>query len=196
MLILSDKKPLGKGRHRLCHAHPDDANKCIKTVHFWGAGGRAELDRELKYYRHLQKTLKDWSGIPRFFGEIETDIGTGYVYELIRSDNGETAKTMCSLMKECTTREEAERIFAALKQLLKYLADNHVCTMNMKPYNILFRKKADGTYRAVVCDNLGEATLIPPARTFNWANKQKLRRQWKRFLRLGDVRAFKEKYGL
>ncbi|WP_252496645.1 YrbL family protein, partial [Escherichia coli] len=78
MIRLSEQSPLGTGRHRKCYAHPEDAQRCIKIVYHRGDGGDKEIRRELKYYAHLGRRLKDWSGIPRYHGTVETDCGTGY----------------------------------------------------------------------------------------------------------------------
>ncbi|STP69690.1 protein [Escherichia coli] len=72
MIRLSEQSPLGTGRHRKCYAHPEDAQRCIKIVYHRGDGGDKEIRRELKYYAHLGRRLKDWSGIlnrPGFPGE-------------------------------------------------------------------------------------------------------------------------------
>lgn len=76
MIRLSEQNPLGTGRHRKCYAHPEDAQRCIKIVYHRGDGGDKEIRRELKYYAHLGRRLKDWSGIPRYHGTVETDCGT------------------------------------------------------------------------------------------------------------------------
>ena len=68
MIRLSEQSPLGTGRHRKCYAHPEDAQRCIKIVYHRGDGGDKEIRRELKYYAHLGRRLKDWSGIPRYHG--------------------------------------------------------------------------------------------------------------------------------
>lgn len=63
MIRLSEQSPLGTGRHRKCYAHPEDAQRCIKIVYHRGDGGDKEIRRELKYYAHLGRRLKDWSGV-------------------------------------------------------------------------------------------------------------------------------------
>ena len=94
MIRLSAETPLGTGRHRKCYAHPDDAQRCIKIVYNSGHGGDKETQRELKYYAHLSRYLKDWSGIPRYYGTVETDCGTGYVYDVITDYDGKPSITL------------------------------------------------------------------------------------------------------
>ena len=94
MIRLSEQTPLGTGRHRKCYAHPEDAQRCIKIVYHRGDGGDKEIRRELKYYAHLGRRLKDWSGIPRYHGTVETDCGTGYVYDVIADFDGKPSITL------------------------------------------------------------------------------------------------------
>lgn len=81
MILLSKQTPLGAGRHRKCYTHPDNARRCIKVIYNRDHGGDKEIRRELSYYAHLSRYLTDWSAIPRYYGTVETDCGTGYVYD-------------------------------------------------------------------------------------------------------------------
>ncbi|MDI0585375.1 YrbL family protein, partial [Escherichia coli] len=101
MIRLSEQNPLGTGRHRKCYAHPEDAQRCIKIVYHRGDGGDKEIRRELKYYAHLGRRLKDWSGIPRYHGTVETDCGTGYVYDVIADFDGKPSITLTEFAEQC-----------------------------------------------------------------------------------------------
>lgn len=90
----TDDSLIGKGRHRLCFAHPYDKERCVKIVHSQATGGSKELERELKYYHYLSTYLRDWRGIPRYYGTISTNLGTGYVYDRIVDYDGQTSLTM------------------------------------------------------------------------------------------------------
>ena len=117
MIRLSEQSPLGTGRHRKCYAHPEDAQRCIKIVYHRGDGGDKEIRRELKYYAHLGRRLKDWSGIPRYHGTVETDCGTGYVYDVIADFDGKPSITLTEFAEQCRYEED----IAQLRQLLKQL---------------------------------------------------------------------------
>ena len=83
-----DPLVVGVGRHRACYIHPADTSKCIKVVHNPGEHAFQEIKRELAYYKHLESYLKDWSGLPRFYGEVETNLGRGFVYDRIVDFDG------------------------------------------------------------------------------------------------------------
>ena len=117
MIRLSEQSPLGTGRHRKCYAHPEDAQRCIKIVYHRGDGGDKEIRRELKYYAHLGRRLKDWSGIPRYHGTVETDCGTGYVYDVIADFDGKPSITLTEFAEQCRYEEDIAQLRQILKQL-------------------------------------------------------------------------------
>ncbi|MCH5760695.1 YrbL family protein, partial [Salmonella enterica] len=101
MILLSEQTPLGAGRHRKCYTHPDNARRCIKVIYNRDHGGDKEIRRELSYYAHLSRYLTDWSAIPRYYGTVETDCGTGYVYDMITDFNGAPSITLTEFAAQC-----------------------------------------------------------------------------------------------
>ncbi|EMY0562344.1 PhoP regulatory network protein YrbL [Escherichia coli] len=185
MIRLSEQSPLGTGRHRKCYAHPEDAQRCIKIVYHRGDGGDGgdkEIRRELKYYAHLGRRLKDWSGIPRYHGTVETDCGTGYVYDVIADFDGKPSITLTEFAEQCRYEEDIAQLRQLLKQLKRYLQDNRIVTMSLKPQNILCHRISESEVIPVVCDNIGESTLIPLATWSKWCCLRKQERLWKRFI--------------
>ena len=87
-------EPLGKGLHRTCYPHPEFPDRCIKVVHNFGKGGAKEIVREISYYEHLQTYLADWSGLPCYYGTVETDCGKGYIYDRIIDFDGQASRTL------------------------------------------------------------------------------------------------------
>ena len=79
---------IGKGLHRECFIHPEDINKCIKVV---VNGNQQETEREQSYYKFLQKKKIAWDMLPKFYGNIETNMGLGAVFDLIRDHNGQVS---------------------------------------------------------------------------------------------------------
>lgn len=182
MIRLSQQIPLGTGRHRKCYAHPDDAQRCIKVVYHNGDGGDKETRRELKYYAHLSRHLKDWSGIPRYYGTVETDCGTGYVYDVIADFDGKPSVTLTEFAAQCRYEEDAVVLRQLLKKLKRYLRDNRIVTMTLKPQNVLCHRISESEVIPVICDNIGESTFIPLATWSKWFCERKQERLWERFI--------------
>lgn len=117
MLILSDKALLGTGRHRKCYVHPDNKNLCVKIIYNYDDGGEKEIRRELSYLNHLNKTLSDWSCIPRYYGTVETDLGVGYLYDLVRDFDGKFSENLETKILQCRSDAEWEKIKMVLPKL-------------------------------------------------------------------------------
>lgn len=182
MIYLSDQTPLGTGRHRQCYTHPENAQRCIKIIYNADQSGLKEIKRELRYYAHLSRYLKDWSGIPQYYGTVETDLGTGYVYDIITDFDGKPSVTLKEFADQCRYQHDAALLRETLKTLKRYLHDNHIVTMTLKPQNILCRRISESEIVPVVCDNIGESTLIPLASWFAWFCHRKQARLWERFM--------------
>lgn len=163
MIHLSETKPLGTGRHRKCYSHPTDPARCIKVVYNSESGGDKEIKRELGYYRHLSRRLQDWRGLPRYYGTVETDCGTGYVYDAILDFDGKPSVTMTEFAENCHYEEDFRTLRQLLKALKTYLYENRIVTMTLKPQNILCQRISESEVVPVVCDNIGESTFLPVA---------------------------------
>lgn len=182
MIHLSDSTPLGTGRHRKCYQHPDNAARCIKVVYNSESGGDKEIKRELGYYRHLARRLQDWSGLPRYYGTVETDCGTGYVYDAILDYDGSPSITLTDFAESCRYEEDFRVLRQLLKELKRYLHKNRIVTMTLKPQNILCQRISQSEMVPVICDNIGESTFLPVATWSAWFCHRKQQRLWQRFL--------------
>lgn len=88
---------------------------------------------------------------------------TGYVYDVIADFDGKPSVTLTEFAEQCRYEEDVAQLRQLLKQLKRYLQDNHIVTMSLKPQNILCHRISESEVIPVVCDNIGESTLIPLA---------------------------------
>lgn len=79
MITLSPETMIGKGLHRECFIHPNDKSKCIKVVFY---GNQQETRREQSYYKFLEKRRTPWDMLPKFHGNIETNLGSQEQYSM------------------------------------------------------------------------------------------------------------------
>lgn len=182
MLQLNKEKLIGKGWHRECYEHPNDRDLCIKVV---VNGNNAETNREQAYYRYLTQHLTDWRAVPRFHGNVETNLGQGAVFDLVYDSDGQVSRTLGYYL------ESPERFLknktalnSALAQLKQYQLQHNVLTMSLKPNNLLIQRNDDGAFSAHIIDNLGNADWIPLANYFSWFGSAKIERKWSRFHKL------------
>lgn len=165
--------------HRECYKHPENPSLCIKLI---VKDSPVEIKREKQYYRHLQKRGISWDMIPRYYGDVETNLGPGSVFDLIADHDLAVSK---SLEYYLSSVEQTEKYFRSLSESLKllknYLLDNNIVTMNIKPYNVLCRKNASGIFRLFLIDNIYNSEFIPVSNYVNFFAKLKISRKWRRF---------------
>ena len=179
MLNLEKTALIGKGLHRECYRHPENKKLCVKVI---VAGNTTETRREKKYYRHLEKKGISWDIIPRYYNDIETNLGVGSVFDLIADDNDEVSKTLEYYL---STDEKTEKHYDALSKglnLLKsHLLHQQIITMTLKPKNISCKKLKSGGFRLFIVDNIGCSDFIPICNYSNFFAAKKILRRWKSF---------------
>ena len=122
-ILQLEGSPIGKGKERSCFLHPEDDAKVIKINY---TGTIHQSKREARYYQQLNKRkIINFSNIPRYYGKVETNFGTGHVYDCIRDHTGKISESMPWYFK---VRNDVKRIFSLswpAKSLL-YRQSNHI----------------------------------------------------------------------
>lgn len=185
----SDPLVVGVGHHRACYIHPQDHSKCIKVVHNPCEHATQEIQRELAYYRHLDGYLKDWRGLPKYYGEVETNLGTGYVYDRIVDFDGKPSETMQQRYNDQTLPSLHTEMKKLIEDLERYVWDNRIVTMSIKPYNVLCHRLTPKEVFPVICDNIGSSSFIPIEIYCSWFCHKKQKRQFDRFKQLPLIRS-------
>ncbi len=183
-VVLKDEHFLGKGSHKKCFLHPNNTNQCIKIP--YTTAGEKDLLRELAYIKVMHKKKKDYSILPEYFGAIETNLGTGHVYELITDFDGSKSKTLEDFLKDDNLLEENFEMIVQLLKDLKYtLVDNQIITMGIWPENIILQY-GGGTnstgYRLRIINDMGSAALIPLEYYLGFIAKIRINKRWSRFI--------------
>lgn len=182
ILQLDDTLLYGQGSHKKCFLHPHNKNLCIKLAYNRG-GGQKDLLREINYIDVLNRRHKDYSILPQYFGKVNTNLGTGYVFEIIRDYNGNKTQTLEDFITSPTLfAENFDLIVHLLKNLKDELYKNEIITMVLFPENILFQKIDKNTYRVRIVNDMGSAVLIPLEYHFKYFAHTKILRRWKMFL--------------
>ena len=122
MIILKDEDFVGKGNERACYIHPEDKNKAIKIT--YENNNRKESKQtklEVNYYKELEKRrMTNFKHLPKYFGEVKTDKGAGFVVELIRDFDGEVSKTFEYYLK----KDGVLKYKKELEEYKQYFLDN------------------------------------------------------------------------
>jgi len=182
MIELNKEDMIGKGLHRECFPHPDSDNLCIKVV---TNGNQQETEREQNYYQLLEKRNIAWDMLPRFHGNIDTNMGSGAVFDLVKDHEMSTSKTLEHYLNDNNISSELyDNLFHALQNLKNYLIRENIITMSIKPKNLLFQKKMDGSGKVIIIDNIGNSDFFPISSYSRYFGKKKILRKWHDFKNL------------
>ncbi|WP_158224651.1 YrbL family protein [Agaribacterium haliotis] len=177
MLQLTDK--VGQGKERACYVHPDDSSKAVKVL----LGDEStQMQREIRIYEYLNKNKAvPYKRIPAYYGTVETNLGTGYVFDLVRDADGQVSKSLKWYLQHGSSPKDFKRQLKNLRRyFLKYkVIFNH----DMYEGNILVRITKKGRRKLVVIDGLGEVTFVQWPNRFGFFAKRKIMRRWQRFYR-------------
>ena len=171
-------EPIGAGQERICYLHPEDDSKVVKIQ-------KGEVDkqtrRELKLYASLQRRgMTDFEHIPRFYGEVRTNLGSGFVVDLIADYDGSPSR---SLWWHFERGYPVSEFLPYLEDLRQYLIDRRIVfSVDMGRYNILFQKLSPERARLVVIDGLGNHTAVNWLDNIALFERLKIRRRWQRFI--------------
>ena len=181
IIQLDDSLLYGQGSHKKCFLHPHNKNLCIKIA--YNEGGQKDLIREINYIDVLKRRHKDSSILPKYFGKVNTNLGTGYVFEIIRDYNNGRTQTLEDFITDLNLfSQNYSLIVRLLKELKEKLYKNEIITMVLFPENILFQKTDENTYRVRIVNDMGSAVLIPLEYHFKYFAHTKILRRWKMFL--------------
>jgi hypothetical protein len=146
-------------------------------------GGQTDLQREINYLKILNKRNKDYSILPRYYGTVATNLGTGYVFELIKDFDGKKSLTLEDVLRNNTL---FINLFNTIKILLISLKDtllkNEIITMGIFPENIILQRTSASDFRIRIVNDMGSGVLIPLEYHFSYFAKTKVLRRWNEFI--------------
>lgn len=188
MLNIDKSKYVGKGNQREVYVHPENPRLCIKFI-VNGNFNTRHAHRESTYYKHLERRNISWELLPKYYGDVETNLGLGSVFDLICDHDGSVSKTLEYYFgSEQITEKHFDGICQALNQLKEYLMKNRIITMTPKSKNIVYQQNSSGASNAIVIDNIGNMDFIPYCNYIAPLAKMKIERKWNRFVhKLGVV---------
>ena len=183
ILILTEELYIGRGTNKRVYKHPSDSSLCIKINCYDNNGhGSKELKRELRYHCLIGNDLKLTEVIARYHGESKTNMGCGYIYDLIKDYDGETSQTLGDyLLDPLFVVDNFEEIGRELRLLKEELIKHKIVIMGIVPSNILRQKLSAKIARLILVDNLGSGSLIPLEYYIDYFACKRIERRWKRF---------------
>lgn len=178
---LKNDDVFNNGCHKKVYNHPEDPNLCIKIP--YNAGGQQDIDRELLVRKKLQKRNIISQILPQYFGTVNTNLGNGYVFELIKDYDNSISMTLEDYLKdEILFKSHYNQLLENILFLKKRLFIENLILMYMSPENMIIQRLSPKESRPVLVNDLGSAALIPLEYYFDYFNKQRTIRRWSRFI--------------
>lgn len=199
MLRLKGLEPFGVGGRRACYIHPHDPGKCVKVLRtdsartvrhkktLIPAHWRREYDNNA-HEKHVLDSMLARIGpqmaahFPIPYGMVATDLGPGFVLDLVRDEDGRIARSLRELF---STGVPPEIIRPAFTEFGDFLLQHRILTRKLLDHNIVVSMKNGKPNRMVLIDGLGDPAWLPIARWIPPLGRRKIQRRiaeaWQRF---------------
>ncbi len=181
MLFLKDEDFIAKGNERAIYLHPEDDKKTVKVTYEGNQRQESkQSQKEISYYKELEKRgMKNFKHLPKFYGEVETNKGPGFIIELIRDYDGEVSKSFAFYLKE----NGVETYQKELEEYRQYFLDNCIIfNYGMMPKNILLRKNSETDFDLVLIDGLGDVSHFTLPNKIPYFARGRIGRRWEKFV--------------
>lgn len=178
MIDLNNIKPIGKGTNRSCFVHPMDLNKCIKITH---SNDYSETIKEIKYYKFLQKREISWDFLAKYYGSIDTSLGKGEVFDLVRDYDGNVSKTLSFYLQKDEKTKTLITPIKLLEDLKQYTLKENIVVKDLNTKNMLYQKINENEARLILIDGVVNNDFLPFSKYIPLFTQKKIKRLWKRF---------------
>ncbi len=185
-LFLSRENILGRGTNKIVYYHPEDRNKCIKFS--LDSSDETDIHYELKFRKICKGRVERSTLLTKYYGTAETNLGTGYVFELVRDYDGQLSETFLDLL----LREKASpAVYKALAVLKEKLFEELIITYKLFPDNFMIQRISETESRIRIIDGIGMHVLLPLPYYSETVAKRREKRIWEDFMK-----RLREEYGL
>lgn len=193
-VYLAEEFLIGKGRNKDVYIHPENPAQCIKI----NARGTKDHRAEMNYRRSRElRNLPPSALMVSYFGAVETNLGTGYVFERIVDYDGINSKTIeeliklelkarsenSSVRKLLGTDKEIPKVMDVLLRFRKELFRDNIIIPDMWPFNYMVQFDTPSDWRIRIVDDLGSPALIPIVYYIDYFGAKRVRRRWRIFIR-------------
>lgn len=176
-LILTNDLFLSKGNHKEVYTHPDDKNLCIKILY---VTHDSDFEREMKYRRALGSKADKMTLLTKYFGTVDTNMGTGYVFENVFDFDGSECKTVLDHIQNPVSVDDLTDLLVNFKQT--FINEKFIAA-GMDPKNFLVQRLSSNERRVRIIDNIGTSAKFPIVYYSSFLMVKRARKYWRRFVR-------------
>ncbi len=182
MINLTDDLFLGDGNHKIVYAHPTDKNLCVKLLR---TPDDPDFAKETRYRKALGSRADSMTLLTKYFGEVETSKGKGYLFERVLDYDGKISQTMLNVFDD--TIRDKKLLLATEKLLLDFKRvyfDERFLLAGVDPDNYLVQRISPTERRVRIIDNIGCSASIPLPYYFDYFALKRVKKYWARFVDL------------
>lgn len=154
-IILTPSQFIAKGRDRACYRHPTQKDLCIKVA----IKPEKQSLREKSYFQFLTQKNVNLHFISQYRGEVLTNFGKGYLFDLALNHDGKLSQTLKQAIQTgVLSQQETQQLLSTLKH---YLEDNLICVKDLSPNNLAYVTTDNKTKHLFIIDGLGNPNNNP-----------------------------------
>ena len=177
---LSNAVLIGTGDHKKVFIDPADTHKCIKVLF---RTPDEDLERELAYRKIREKRGLKSKLLTTYFGTVETNFGTGYVFEHVIDFDGSTSRTLAQLLKNAVSDTRLVPVVTKVMCVFKAMwFEELISVSNVEPGNFMVQRYSETDFTVRIIDNIGSSAFIPLPYYFDCVAKFRTKKYWNRFL--------------
>lgn len=185
-LVLTEEHYLGRGTNKICYYHPEDKNKIIKFS--LDSADETDMEYELKFRKICKGKCAESTLLTKYYGTVETNKGTGYVFECVRDFDGKLSETFEALFLR---EKNSPKVFEILATLRQKLLEEAMITYTIFPDNFLVQRVSEQEYRIRIIDGIGMHVLFPLPYYSKRLARQRQKCIFEKFIKL-----LRDKWGL
>lgn len=185
-LVLTKEHYLGRGTNKICYYHPEDKNKIIKFS--LDSTDETDMEYELKFRKICKGKCAESTLLTKYYGTVETNKGTGYMFECVRDFDGKLSETFEALFLR---EKNSPKVFEILATLRQKLLEEAMVTYTIFPDNFLVQRVSEQEYRIRIIDGIGMHVLFPLPYYSKRLARQRQKRIFEKFIKL-----LRDKWGL
>ncbi|MGM9539920.1 YrbL family protein [Anaerovibrio sp.] len=157
-VMLCEDYVIGAGGHKKVYLDPRDSSRCIKILFDENdADWRREAQyREARARRGIVSQL-----LPEYYGEVATNLGTGYVFERIADYDGKTSRDLRHILMEIEKAPNYDLLEFGMSAFLRSMLAERIITTNVEYENFLVQMVTDVHGRVRIVDNIGTHSRFP-----------------------------------
>lgn len=157
-IILSEDAVIGMGGHKKVYVDPRDDRRCIKILF---DANDVDWQRELRYREVREKRGMVSHMLPEYYGQVATNLGTGYVFERIVDYDGKNSRDLRQIMLEIEKAPNHDLLEFCMSAFLRSMLAERIITTNVEYENFLVQMLTESHGRMRVVDNIGTHSRVP-----------------------------------